>query len=111
MSAVITVTMLDVLRPDLEEWLRGRGLALQDITAALDQDSEGMTAYVVVIPEGSPLEKYMSVPRAPRESNGTDGTFTTKDVREWARSRGYDVAPTGRLPDSLIDEYRRAQQS
>lgn len=29
-------------------------------------------------------------------------------AREWARSRGLDVADRGRLPDGLLDEYRRS---
>lgn len=49
---VVTVAMLDVLRPAFEEWLHGRGLALQDITSNLGDDYAGLSAYVVVFPEG-----------------------------------------------------------
>lgn len=51
----MNVTMLDVLRPDLEKWLDQRGLAL----AKIGLDSADVTQYVVVIPPGSPLEKTL----------------------------------------------------
>lgn len=39
---------------------------------------------------------------------GKKGTFTTKDVRKWLAEQGRDVAPSGRLPNELIDEYKAA---
>lgn len=36
---------------------------------------------------------------------GKQGVFTTKDVRNWLREQGRDVAPSGRLPNELIEEY------
>lgn len=32
--------------------------------------------------------------------------FTTKDVRVWAQERGIEVAPAGRLPTSLVEDYK-----
>ena len=36
------------------------------------------------------------------------GTFTTKDVRKWLEEQGREVAPSGRLPNELIEEFRAA---
>lgn len=60
-GVVIQVTMLDALRVDMEFWLRDRGLALQQVPQSrkeLDNDA-GMLQYVVVIPQGSPLQTAM----------------------------------------------------
>lgn len=40
---------------------------------------------------------------------GKRGTFTTKDVRRWLLDQGREVSPTGRIPNSLIEEYKVAQ--
>lgn len=40
---------------------------------------------------------------------GKEGAFTVKDVREWLKAQGRDVPPTGRLPNSVIEEYQAAQ--
>lgn len=32
-----------------------------------------------------------------------------KHVREWAAENGYDVAPTGRVPNHILDAYDEAQ--
>ena len=37
--------------------------------------------------------------------------FTTAQVREWAIEQGYDVSPTGRLPNALVDEFQDAMES
>lgn len=42
---------------------------------------------------------------------GKSGVFTTKDVRNWLREQGREVAPSGRLPNELIQEYVAAHQS
>lgn len=39
---------------------------------------------------------------------GKKGEFTTKDVRKWLEEQGREVAPSGRLPNELIEEYRTA---
>jgi hypothetical protein len=39
---------------------------------------------------------------------GAGGHYATKDVRAWAIARGYEVAGSGRLPNELHEEYRRA---
>lgn len=36
---------------------------------------------------------------------GRSGSFTTKDVRLWLQEQGREVAPSGRLPNELIQEY------
>ena len=36
---------------------------------------------------------------------GKSGKFTTKDVRRWLQEQGREVAPSGRLPNELIQEY------
>jgi hypothetical protein len=43
-----------------------------------------------------------------RAVKGKKGTFTTKDVRKWLEEQGREVAPSGRLPNELIEEYRTA---
>lgn len=72
------------------------------------------------------MEKYVeiakpaSAPRnrpAPRRNGvravlkGKKGVFTQKDVREWLREQGRDVASSGRLPNELIEEYKQAQEA
>lgn len=39
---------------------------------------------------------------------GKKGTFTTKDVRQWLVDNGREVSPTGRIPNSMIEEYKTA---
>ena len=39
------------------------------------------------------------------------GAFTSKDVRKWLAEQGREVAPVGRIPNSLIEEYKQAQAS
>lgn len=39
---------------------------------------------------------------------GKQGTFTTKDVRKWLEEQGREVAPSGRLPNELIEEFKAA---
>lgn len=39
---------------------------------------------------------------------GRKGVFTTKDVREWLREQGVEVAESGRLPNEHIQKYREA---
>lgn len=34
----------------------------------------------------------------------------TKAIRKWAAERGYDVPPRGRLPESVLQAYREAQE-
>lgn len=34
--------------------------------------------------------------------------FTTREVRTWLEKRGEEVAPSGRIPNSIIEEYERA---
>lgn len=36
-------------------------------------------------------------------------SVNSKDVREWARNSGYDVAPRGRIPELVIRQYLVAQ--
>lgn len=67
------------------------------------------------------LAVYIQVARPVRASNtgqqvrkalkSKKGTFTTKDVRRWLAEQGRDVAPTGRLPNELIEEFRAAHAS
>lgn len=65
------------------------------------------------------LEPYMHVAQPTKAKQGSTvrkalkgktGTFTTKDVRKWLVEQGRDVSPTGRIPNSLIDEYKAAQK-
>jgi|SRR5881396_489643 len=37
-------------------------------------------------------------------------TFTTKEVREWAIAQGREVPPSGRLPNTLINEFKEVQR-
>lgn len=39
---------------------------------------------------------------------GQSGKFKQKDVRAWLKGQGLDVADSGRLPNDLIDRYRKA---
>ena len=41
---------------------------------------------------------------------GKKGTFTQRDVREWLKQQGRDVASSGRLPNEFIEEYKQAQE-
>jgi len=43
-----------------------------------------------------------------RALKGKQGGFTQKDVRKWLLDQGRDVAPSGRLPNEVIEEYRAA---
>jgi hypothetical protein len=46
-------------------------------------------------------------PVAAAPANGQDIRYSTA-VREWARSRGMQVAPNGRIADTIIAAYRAA---
>lgn len=46
-----------------------------------------------------------------RTLKGKKGGFTTKDVRAWMQDQGRDVAPSGRLPNEVIEEYRAAHSN
>lgn len=46
-----------------------------------------------------------------RALKGKKGGFTTKDVRQWMQEQGRDVAPSGRLPNEVIEEYRAAHSN
>lgn len=55
------------------------------------------------------------VPRQPRTGRGRllhkssrGGAFTSKDVRLWLAEQGREVAPVGRIPNTLIEEYKEA---
>lgn len=48
-----------------------------------------------------------AVRKALKGRNGAQ-PFTTKDVRKWLMEKGREVSPTGRIPNSLIEEYREA---
>jgi len=39
---------------------------------------------------------------------GVSGSPTSKEIREWAISAGYEVPARGRMPQSLVDEYTAA---
>ncbi len=36
---------------------------------------------------------------------------TTAEVREWARTRGYDVGERGRLPQDVLTAWNRAHRT
>lgn len=62
------------------------------------------------------LSNFVKVATPVRQPNpvrevlrGRKGSFTTRDVRNWLREQGRDVAPSGRLPDQFIQEYVEAQ--
>ncbi|OSY38287.1 hypothetical protein CP981_37375 [Streptomyces platensis] len=38
------------------------------------------------------------------------GPVDSEDIREWARSQGYDVAPRGRIPAAIRDAYEQAHR-
>jgi hypothetical protein len=89
MSDVIQISMLDALRPAMEEWLHERGLGLQHINDQ-PEDDDHMRTYAVVIPKGSPLEAGLSDPLPTPEEilqalKGKTGTFTQEDVRRWVQ--------------------------
>lgn len=48
-------------------------------------------------PKSSPSITSTPGPRTPR--------FDTKDVRAWAKTKGIEVNPKGRVPESLIQQY------
>ena len=63
------------------------------------------------------IEKFLAIsePTTTRAGNairkamkGKSGAFTTKEVREWALAQGRDVSISGRVPNSLIEEYKDA---
>src|SRR6059058_1140286 len=68
--------------------------AVKDFTA-LATESEGGTNSRATKNSGS-VRKVLK---------GKGGVFTTKDVREWLAAQGREVAPSGRLPNTLIEEY------
>ena len=54
--------------------------------------------------EDLPAEHTLPVYRLP-----SGVPYTSKDVRNWLRAQGRTVHPVGRLPNSLLREYERAQ--
>lgn len=66
------------------------------------------------------LAPFIAVSRAARSRasqnvrsalKGKKGAFSTKDVRKWLEEQGREVAPAGRLPNEVIEEYRLAHAS
>lgn len=64
------------------------------------------------------LEPYMHIAEPTKARMGkvvrkalkgqSGAAFTTKDVRKWLLEMGREVSPTGRIPNSLIEEYKMA---
>ncbi|MBV1778662.1 Lsr2 family protein [Paeniglutamicibacter sp. ABSL32-1] len=52
------------------------------------------------------------VASVPRSSNGVrNSPEELQKVREWAAANGYDVAPRGRVKQSIMDAYAESNQS
>ncbi|AOE43732.1 Lsr2-like DNA bridging protein [Gordonia phage Bantam] len=48
---------------------------------------------------------------APTNGGGgavSNGSYTMKDVREWAKNNDIEVNPKGRVPDAIIEQYEAA---
>lgn len=52
------------------------------------------------------------VGKANRKALSTPGgePFTTKDVRQWLIDQGREVSNTGRIPNSLVEEFIQARR-
>jgi hypothetical protein len=63
----------------------------------------------------SALEQYVThgrriggrTRRAPRTRHGSDGVDTAK-VREWAKGQGIEIKDRGRVPASIVEQYKTA---
>lgn len=98
--------------PNLDRHL---GHHLEEVARAHDEWSRHVTALRLLI--GAQLVKAAVDQRTKRrraahggKKNGAVRTFATRDVRAWLRAQGRDVAESGRLPNELIEEYRREHQ-
>ena len=67
--------------------------------------SDSMAPFIAV---GTPSRSGQAIRGALK---GKKGAFTTKEVRRWLESQGRDVAPSGRLPNELIEEYKAAHSA
>jgi hypothetical protein len=73
-----------------------------------DEHKESFSNYMEVLVEISEAVGSRTGSTVRKALKGKKGVFTTKDVRLWLQEQGRDVAPTGRLPNELIEEYKRA---
>lgn len=48
-----------------------------------------------------------------KPGHGLAGRSTKQriEIREWIASRGYDIAPSGRIPQKYLDEYDQVQEA
>lgn len=85
-----------------------RGVTYElDLCEKHQSDLDGVLEPFLHMAEPTTTKNSGAVRRAMR---GKKGAFTTKDVREWLQAQGRDVAPSGRLPNSLIEEYKESQK-
>lgn len=54
------------------------------------------------------LNKYVEAAKLAEEKEAKSTLSTAFHVRNWAKSKGYDVPLRGRLPEWVMDSWRRA---
>lgn len=54
--------------------------------------------------------KQRGKPRAMREVSTTTSREQTQAMREWARTKGYEVSDRGRIPGEIADAYEKAHR-
>ena len=62
---------------------------------------------------GSAAVRTTRVPRKPvvRKSVIASGREQNQAVRDWATSQGIDVAPRGRIPSAVVEQYENAHKA
>lgn len=78
-----------------------------DLCAKHQQDFENAISSFLHLAEPTTARVGTAMRKAMR---GQKGSFTTKEVRDWALAQGRDVAPSGRLPNALIEDFKQAQR-
>jgi hypothetical protein len=80
-----------------------------EVDLCVTHRSEFDKALAPFIEAASPISRTGTAVR--KALKGKKGGFTTKDVRKWLSEQGREVAPSGRLPNELIEEYKTAHSA
>ena len=76
-------------------------------TYTLDTDKDGAAKFDKAVRPFVDVARAVKAPRRPRKSGSAE---RTRKIREWALSKGIEVADRGRVPATIVEQYENAHK-
>lgn len=90
----------EVVAPNEQFSVGGKVYVLDLCQKHLDEFNTSFVRWIERSRRGEAVEQQVR-----KALRGRKGPFTAKEAREWALAQGRDVSESGRLPQSIIEEY------